>query len=76
MENSLNVDVEIIGEWSSEDTKQLVRNSSNLLYQNKMHSKLCNEFYRVYNCYGCALEDYNTSNSFNLKKECKFFLKK
>lgn len=76
MENILNVDVVTIGEWSSENTKQIVRDGSNILYQNKNHSYLCNEFFKYYNCYGCALEDYNKSKCFNLNKQCKFFIKK
>ena len=50
MDNSKKVDVLSIGAWSSENTKQMVRIGSNVLYQFKTHSDVCKQFFKINQC--------------------------
>ena len=74
MSISKEVDVLSIGAWSSENTKQMVRIGSNVLYQFKSHSDVCKQFFKIYQCYGCALEEFNRNQSFKINSKCRFFI--
>ena len=73
---SKNIDISLIGDWSSNETKKLVSTKTDQEYKNKSHSSMCLSFKKDQLCYGCALNEHNGGKKHSVSRKCKFFLSK